>query len=88
MQGLSKGRFHESFHARGLASRHPVHCAYLTVVIASRAYEHVAVFEMDADKCGAGDVADPAWAGGDVLQDAPTAGEQGEPAFTRQRRER
>src|SRR5215472_5955459 len=37
---------------------------------------------MVEDECGAGDGADLAWAGGDVLQDAPADGEQGEPAFT------
>src|SRR6266487_1193803 len=39
------------------------------------------LFEMGEDQCGAGDVSDLAWAGGDVLQDAPAVGEQGEPAF-------
>src|SRR5436305_4781689 len=37
---------------------------------------------MGEDERGAGDVADFAGAGGDVLQGAPPAGEQGEPAFT------
>ena len=41
----------------------------------------VAVLEMGEDKGGAGDVADFARAGGDVLQGAPAAGEQGEPSF-------
>ena len=41
----------------------------------------VAVFEMGEDECGFGDVADSAGAGGDVLQDAPALGEQGEAAF-------
>src|SRR5215471_2296466 len=36
---------------------------------------------MGEDECGAGYVADFAGAGGDVLQGAPAAGEQGEPAF-------
>lgn len=36
---------------------------------------------MSEDECGAGDVADFAGAGGDVLEDAPAAFEQGEPAF-------
>ena len=36
---------------------------------------------MGEDEGGAGDVADFAGAGGDVLQGAPAAGEQGEPAF-------
>ena len=36
---------------------------------------------MGEDERGAGDVADLAGAGGDVLQGAPAAGEQGEPAF-------
>jgi hypothetical protein len=40
------------------------------------------VFEMGKDEGGAGDVADLAWAGGDVLEGAPAAGEQGEPAFS------
>src|SRR5262249_49011920 len=38
---------------------------------------------MVEDECGAGDVAGLAWAGADVLQDAPADGEQGEPAFAR-----
>ena len=37
---------------------------------------------MGEDECGAGDVADLAGAGGDVLEGAPAAGEQGEPAFS------
>jgi hypothetical protein len=37
---------------------------------------------MGEDEGGAGDVADFAGAGGDVLEGAPAAGEQGEPAFT------
>jgi hypothetical protein len=41
----------------------------------------VAVFEMGEYKCGAGDVADLAGACGDVLEGAPAAGEQGEPAL-------
>jgi len=36
---------------------------------------------MGEDECGASDVADFAGAGGDVLEGAPAAGEQGEPAF-------
>jgi len=36
---------------------------------------------MGEDERGAGDVADFAGAGGDVLEGAPAAGEQGEPAF-------
>jgi hypothetical protein len=36
---------------------------------------------MGQDERGAGDAADFAGAGGDVLQGAPPAGEQGEPAF-------
>jgi hypothetical protein len=36
---------------------------------------------MREDECGAGDVADLAGAGGDVLEGAPAAGEQREPAF-------
>jgi hypothetical protein len=39
------------------------------------------VLEMGEDERGAGDVADFAGAGGDVLEGAPAAGEQGEPAF-------
>jgi hypothetical protein len=35
---------------------------------------------MGEDECSAGDVAGLAGAGGDVPQDAPAAGEQGEPA--------
>src|SRR5215469_14484324 len=41
----------------------------------------VAVFEMGEDRRGAGDVADLARAGGDVLEGAPALVEQGEPAF-------
>src|SRR5208282_5721526 len=41
----------------------------------------VTVLEMGEDECGAGDVADFAGAGGDVLEGAPALGEQGEPAF-------
>jgi len=41
----------------------------------------VAVLEMGEDERGAGDVADFAGAGGDVLEGAPSAGEQREPAF-------
>src|SRR6516164_7236088 len=37
---------------------------------------------MGEDEGGAGDVADLAGAGGDVLQDPPAAGEQGEATFT------
>ena len=37
---------------------------------------------MGADEGGAGDVADLAGAGGDVLEGAPALGEQGEPAFS------
>ena len=40
-----------------------------------------AVFEMDEDECGFGDVADSAGAEGDVLEGAPALGEQGEAAF-------
>jgi hypothetical protein len=36
---------------------------------------------MGEDQGGPGDVADSAWAGGDVLQGPPAAGEQGKPAF-------
>ena len=36
---------------------------------------------MGEDECGAGNVADLAGAGGDVLKSAPALGEQGEPAF-------
>src|SRR6516225_6964427 len=36
---------------------------------------------MGQDECGAGDVADFAGAGGDVLEGAPALAEQGEPAF-------
>ena len=36
---------------------------------------------MGQDERGAGDIADLAGAGGDLLEDAPAAGEQGEPAF-------
>src|SRR6266536_942047 len=36
---------------------------------------------MSEDECGAGDVADFAGAGGDVLEGAPALVEQGEPAF-------
>jgi hypothetical protein len=36
---------------------------------------------MGEDESGAGDVADSARAGGDVLEGAPSLGEQGEPAF-------
>ena len=36
---------------------------------------------MGEDERGAGDATDFAGAGGDVLQGAPAAGEQGEPAF-------
>ena len=39
---------------------------------------------MVEDECGAGDGADLAWAGGDVLQDAPADGEQAEPAFAQE----
>jgi len=38
---------------------------------------------MGEDERGAGDVADFAGAGGDVLEGAPAAGEQGEAAFAR-----
>src|SRR6266702_2874949 len=41
----------------------------------------VAVFEMGEDEGGAGDAADFAGAGGDVLEGAPALAEQGEPAF-------
>jgi hypothetical protein len=37
---------------------------------------------MGEDERGAGDVADFAGAGGDVLEGAPAAGEQGKPAFS------
>jgi hypothetical protein len=37
---------------------------------------------MGEDERGAGDVADFAEAGGDVLEGAPAAGEQGKPAFS------
>jgi hypothetical protein len=37
---------------------------------------------MGKDKRGAGDAADLAGAGGDVLEDAPALGEQREPAFS------
>jgi hypothetical protein len=37
---------------------------------------------MGEDKGGAGDVADFAGAGGDVVKGAPAAGEQGEPSFS------
>jgi hypothetical protein len=43
---------------------------------------------MGEDECGAGDVADLGWAGGDVLQDVPAAGEQANPRSPRQRKER
>jgi hypothetical protein len=36
---------------------------------------------MSEDEGRADDVADLAWAGGDVAEGAPAAGEQGEPAF-------
>ena len=36
---------------------------------------------MGEDECGAGNVADLAGAGGDVLESAPALVEQGEPAF-------
>jgi hypothetical protein len=49
-------------------------------VISAISFE-VAVLELGKDKRGAGDVADFAGAGGDVLEGAPAAGEQGEPAF-------
>jgi hypothetical protein len=39
------------------------------------------VLEVGEDECGAGDVADFAGAGGDVLEGAPALVEQGEPAF-------
>src|SRR5437879_3190660 len=42
----------------------------------------VAVLEMGQDERGAGDVAVFAGAGSDVLEGAPAAGEQGEPAFS------
>src|SRR5215813_8493983 len=42
----------------------------------------VAVLEMGEDERGAGDVADFAGAGGDVLEGAPALVEQGEPAFS------
>ena len=41
----------------------------------------VAMLEMGEDEGGAGDVADFAGACGDVLEGAPAADEQGEPAF-------
>ena len=41
----------------------------------------VAVLVMGEDEGGAGGVTDLARAGGDVLEGAPAAGEQGEPAF-------
>jgi len=37
---------------------------------------------MGEDECGFDDVADLAWAGGEVPQGAPASGEQGESAFT------
>jgi hypothetical protein len=37
---------------------------------------------MGEDEGGAGDVTDPARAGGDVLEGAPALGEQGETAFS------
>src|SRR5258706_14930992 len=37
---------------------------------------------MGQDECGAGDVADLARTGGDVLEGAPAAGKQGKSAFT------
>jgi hypothetical protein len=43
---------------------------------------------MGEDKSGAGDVADLAGAGGDVLECAPALVEQGEPAFAEAGRER
>jgi len=39
------------------------------------------VFEMGEYQCGFDDVADLAWAGGDVPQGAPASGEHGEPAL-------
>jgi hypothetical protein len=36
---------------------------------------------MGEDEGGAGDAADPAGAGGDMLEDPPALDEQGEPAF-------
>ena len=41
------------------------------------------MLEMSEDERGSGDIADLAGAGGDVLEGAPAAGEQGEPAFGR-----
>jgi hypothetical protein len=41
----------------------------------------VAVLEMGEDEGGAGDVADLAGAGGDVLEGAPALGDQGKPSF-------
>jgi len=40
------------------------------------------MLEMGEDERGAGDVADFAGAGGDVLKGSPVAGDQGEPAFS------
>jgi hypothetical protein len=41
----------------------------------------VGVLEVGEDEGGAGDIADLAEAGGDVLEGGPALGEQGEPAF-------
>jgi hypothetical protein len=41
------------------------------------------MLEMGQDGRGAGGIASLAGAGGDVLEGAPAAGEQGEPAFAR-----
>jgi hypothetical protein len=40
------------------------------------------LFELGKHPSGGDDVADPGWAGGDALQRAPAASEQGEAAFT------
>ena len=53
---------------------------FLSEVISAISFD-VAVLEMGEDECGAGNVADLAGAGGDVLESAPALGEQGEPAF-------
>ena len=66
---------------RHVCSQYASYYAYASSEVISAISCDVAMLEMGEDEGGAGDVADFAGACGDVLEGAPAADEQGEPAF-------
>jgi hypothetical protein len=81
LHGLS-GPHKENSHVGFLHSRHRRDDSTDVIDVISAISCDVAVLEMGKNERCAGDVADFARAGGDVVEGAPSAGEQGEPSFS------